>query len=554
MIALPAPIDSKAALAPAKVLSLSAQWKSASARTPNLARLQRQAVSAFEEGQLGKAERLCAAILEYVGDHFDTLHLLGYVHLQRGRNLEAIAALSKAVKANAASVDAASNLGLALHNAGRLDEAIAQYRSVLALSPRHPEILYNLGNAYLARDRIIDALASYDETLANNASHVGARVNRGNTLLRFNRPADALESYERALVLAPDHPQILTNRGHALRRLDRPQEALQSFAAAIDKSPDFPEAQFESALAHLTLGDFKPGWKAYEWRWKTNAFADKRRSFRQPQWLGSAELAGKTILLHAEQGFGDTIQIIRYAPLLARSGARVICEVQPELMSLLTPLQGIEIVAKGTSLPSFDLHCPLMSLPLAFGTELATIPAEVSYLAAPADRVTQWRDRLGEGRPRAGFVWSGSPAHKNDANRSIPLARFNELFANPPFACFSLQREMREADREALQRLPKLIDLGPELIDFSDTAAVISQLDVVVSVDTVVAHLAGALGKPAMILLPHAADFRWLRGRSDTPWYPAAKLLRQPAFGDWDSVIGGLAEEIAGLAGVSGGH
>ena len=528
---------------------MSAQWKSASARTPNLARLQRQAINAFEGRQFDKAERLCAAILEYVGDHFDTLHLLGYINLQRGRNLEAIAALSKAVKANAGSVDAASNLGLALHNTGRLDEAIAQYRNALALSPRHPEILYNLGNAYLARDRITDALASYEETLANNPAHVGARVNRGNTLLRFNRPADALESYEQALALAPDHPQILTNRGHALRRLDRPQEALQDFATVIEKSPDFPEAHFESALAHLTLGDFEPGWKAYEWRWKTNAFADKRRSFRQPQWLGDAPLAGKTILLHAEQGFGDTIQFIRYAPLLARSGARVICEVQGELVSLLSPLEGIEIVAGGGALPLFDLHCPLMSLPLAFSTELATIPAQVPYLAAPADRVMQWRDRIGagrpgEGRPRAGFVWSGSPAHKNDANRSIPLARFKELLANLPFACFSLQREMRDTDREALQGLPKLIDLGPELSDFADTAAVISLLDVVVSVDTAVVHLAGALGKPVVILLPHAADFRWLRDRSDTPWYPTAKLLRQPAFGDWSSVISSLASEL----------
>jgi tetratricopeptide (TPR) repeat protein len=562
MIALPALIDSKAALARdahREGVLLSAQWKSASARTPNLARLQRQALGAFQEGHLSKAERLCAAILEYVGEHFDTLHLLGYIHLQRGRNVEAVGFFTRAVKANGASVDAASNLGLALHNAGRLEEAIAQYRSALTLSPRHPEVLYNLGNAYLARDRITEALASYDETLANDPSHVGARVNRGNTLLRFNRPADALESYEQALALMPDHPQILTNRGHALRRLDRPREALENFAAAIAKSPDFPEAHFESALAHLTLGDFKSGWKAYEWRWKTNAFADKRRSFRQPQWLGHVPLAGMTVLLHAEQGFGDTIQFIRYAPLLAKSGARVICEVQPELTSMLTPLDGIEIVAKGSPLPQFDLHCPLMSLPLAFGTDVSTIPAQVPYLAAPADRVMRWRDRLnaerqGEGMPRAGFVWSGSPAHKNDANRSIPLERFSQLLANPPFACFSLQREMRKADREALQRLPKLIDLGPELLDFADTAAVISLLDVVISVDTAVAHLAGALGKPVLILLPHAADFRWLRERSDTPWYPAAKLLRQPAFGDWDSVISGLAGEIASLAGAGNGH
>jgi tetratricopeptide (TPR) repeat protein len=527
-----------------KGAGVSAQWKSASARTPNLARLQRQALNALEDRQFDKAERLCAAILEYCPDHFDTLHLLGYIHLQRGRHLEAIGIFTKALKANRASLDAASNLGLALHGAGRFDEAIAQYRNALTLSPRHPEILYNLANAYLTCDRIAEALASYDETLANNPSHVGARVNRGNTLLRFNRP----------LALAPDHPQILTNRGHALRRLDRPADALESFAAAIRRSPDFPEAHFEFALAHLTLGDFESGWKAYEWRWKTNAFAGKRRSFRQPQWHGNSPLAGKTILLHAEQGFGDTIQFIRYAPLLSKSGARVICEVQPELMSLLADIEGIEIVAKGNALPQFDLHCPLMSLPLGFGTELATIPSQVPYLAARATCVARWRDRLGEGGLRAGFVWSGSPAHKNDANRSIPLAQFGHLLASLPFTCFSLQREMREADREALQRQPNLVDLGPELSDFSDTAAVISLLDVVVSVDTAVAHLAGALGRPVVILLPHAADFRWLRGSSETPWYPTAKLLRQPAFGDWDSVISDLAEELNGRIGHKEGH
>jgi ADP-heptose:LPS heptosyltransferase len=186
----------------------------------------------------------------------------------------------------------------------------------------------------------------------------------------------------------------------------------------------------------------------------------------------------------------------------------------------------------------------LLSLPLAFGTQLATIPAPVRYLAAPAARARHWRDRLPQGNLRAGFVWSGSPSHKNDANRSIPLARLAALFERLPFACFSLQREWRDDDRGILQSLPNLRDIGPELGDFADTAAVISQLDVVVSVDTAVAHLAGALGKPVLILLPHAADFRWMRQRTDSPWYPTAKLLRQPAFGDWDSVIAGLAGEL----------
>jgi len=528
---------------------LSALWKSASAKIPNLSRLQRQALSSFEQGHLDKAERMCAAILEYRGDDFDALHLLGFIRLQRGRHIEAIGILTKAVKADAGSVDAMSNLGLALQNAGRFEEAVAQYRDALALAPRHSEILYNLGNAYLALDRIIEALASYDEALAVNPSHVGARVNRGNTLLRFNRPADALASYDGALALTPGHPQILTNRGHALRRLDRPHEALADLEAALTKAPEFPEAQFELALAHLTLGDFEAGWKAYEWRWKTGAFANKRRSFRQPLWLGDVSLMAKTILLHAEQGFGDTIQFIRYARLVADRGARVICEVQPELVSLLSQLEGVEITAKGEALPHFDLHCPLLSLPLAFRTELSTVPAEVPYLVAPAARLAYWRDRLPAGKQRAGFVWSGSSAHKNDANRSIPLARLAPFLESLPLACVSLQREMCDADRDTLRRLPNLSDPGPKLRDFSDTAAVISLLDVVVSVDTSVAHLAGAMGKPVVILLPHAADFRWLRASPDTPWYPTAKLVRQPAFGDWDSVIAGLAEELRGIIG-----
>ncbi len=301
-------------------------------------------------------------------------------------------------------------------------------------------------------------------------------------------------------------------------------------------------------MAQLTLGDFANGWKEYEWRWKTAAFADKRRSFSAPLWLGDVPVAGKTILLHAEQGFGDTIQFIRYAPLVAEFGARVICEVQPELRSLLSQFDSIEVVAKGDPLPRFDLHCPLLSLSLAFGTKADAIPARIPYLAAPAARIEHWRGRVPSGRPRAGFVWSGSAAHKNDANRSIALARFAALFEQSPFACFSLQREVREADRDVLRTMPGLVDLGSELHDFTETAAVISLLDVVVSVDTAVAHLAGALGKPVLMLLPYGSDFRWMRDRDDTPWYPTVKLLRQPALGDWDGVMACLRDELRRLS------
>ena len=519
---------------------MSSAWNDAAARRPNFARLQRQALAAFAQGQLDKAERLCAGILEHRHEDFDALQLLGLLKLQRRRPAEALGLLSKALKVNSSSAEAMSNLGLALHAAGRYEEAAANFRNALTLAPGHPEILHNLGNACLELGRLDEALANYDEVLAKNPVHAGTLVNQGNALLRLNRPIDAIASFDRALALMPGHPNILTNRGHALRRLDRPVEALADFKAALVKAPEFAEAHFESGMARLSLGDFG-GWKQYEWRWRTAAFAGRRRQFRAPLWLGDAPLRGQSVLLHAEQGFGDTIQFIRYAPLLAGRGAKVTCEVQPQLHALLSQLEGVEVIAEGEPLPRFDLHCPLLSLPLAFGTTADTVPSRMPYLVPAADHLAYWRDRLAGGGPRAGFVWSGSSFHNNDANRSIPLASLTAVFDHSPFSCFSLQTELRDADGEVLRAIPGLVHLGGELRDFADTAAVISLLDVVVSVDTAVAHLAGALGKPVVILLPFAADFRWMRHRGDSPWYPTAKLIRQPAFGDWVSVVSRLA-------------
>ena len=511
---------------------------------PNLSRLQRQAMSSLQQGDLTRAEKLCAGILEYRPEDFDALHMLGMVNFQRQRMVEALRFLAAALRVNAGSPEVMSNLGLALHAVARYDEAISYFRSALQLAPDHPEILYNLANAYLELGQVADALANYDAALAGTPGHVGAQVNRGNALLRLNDPASAIASYDAALTAMPGNPQILTNRGHALRRLDRPVEALANFNAAMTAAPEFAEAHFEAAMTRLTLGDFDAGWTEYEWRWKTGAFAGRRRSLPAPLWTGNEPVAGRTILLHAEQGFGDTIQFIRYAPLLTGRGASVICEVQPELLPLLSGLPDVRVVAAGEPLPAFDLHCPLLSLPRACRTQLATIPADVPYLAAPAERLAHWRDRLPQGRPRVGFVWSGAPSHKNDANRSIPLSRLARLFDNPPVACLSLQAELRDADRAILRGLPNLVHLGDELRDFADTAAIIALLDITVTVDTAVAHLAGALGKPTIILLPYAAEFRWMRDRGDTPWYPTAKLFRQPAFGDWDSVVARLHDAL----------
>jgi hypothetical protein len=264
-----------------------------------------------------------------------------------------------------------------------------------------------------------------------------------------------------------------------------------------------------------------------------------------PLWLGDQSLDGKTILLHAEQGFGDTLQFVRYAPLFAGRGVSVILEVQPELARLLAPLPGVAaVIARGKPLPRFDFHCPLLSLPLAFATELATIPAHIPYIA-PADQdVALWRERLPRRRPLIGLVWSGERTHDNDRNRSLCLETLLPLLRTLDVSFVSLQHEVRDADRALLQEQSAVVHIGDRLRDFADTAAAVSLLDAVISVDTAVAHLAGAMGKPLLLLLPFGADFRWLRERNDSPWYPTARLFRQPAFGDWASVIEALRREL----------
>ncbi len=275
-----------------------------------------------------------------------------------------------------------------------------------------------------------------------------------------------------------------------------------------------------------------------------------RRSFSAPQWFGAEPIRGKTILLHAEQGLGDTLQFVRYVSRVAAQGARVVLEVQPALKDLISGIEGpAEVIARGEDLPEFDIHCPLLSLPLAFGTRLDTIPADIPYLTVPPDRITAWSSHLERSAlHRVGLAWSGGRTHRNDHNRSIALTHLAPLFADPQIQFVSLQQELRDGDLEILQANPQIVHFGDELHDFADTAAVVSELDVVISVDTSVAHLAGALGKPVWILLPFAPDWRWLLDRKDSPWYPTARLFRQPKIADWDGVIECVRQELSVIA------
>jgi tetratricopeptide (TPR) repeat protein len=352
---------------------------------------------------------------------------------------------------------------------------------------------------------------------------------------------EALASYSLALQICPDHAPAHHARALALQYLQRFDEALVGYQRAQQIKPSYAEAHFGEGVCRLLAGDFKEGWPKYEWRWRLKDFAAARPLFAQPAWLGREDVRGKTVLLHAEQGLGDTLHFCRYAPVLVEMGARVVLRVQAPLQTLLGSLKGVsQVVSEWEPLPEFDFHCPLLSLPLALNTAvLSDIPAPSSYLWADPEQIQYWQEKLGKAhKPKVGLVWSGNSKYKNDRHRSLPFNELKALF-DLDLEFVSLQKEVKPSEMNALQASP-VLQVAEELQDFSDTAALVSLLDRVITVDTSVAHLAGALGKPVWILLPYAPDFRWLVGRNDSPWYPTAQLFRQPAFGDWSSVIADL--------------
>jgi len=515
----------------------------------NSSRLLRRAQSAHESGDLAKAERLYNALLRQHRGNFDALHGLGQIHYRRGRLDTALVLFQTALRSDGSRAEGFASLGLVFHCLARFNEALVSYDEGLSLDPGNAELLNRRGVALLELRRPFEALEAFARVLAGDTNHLDALGNYGNALIKLNRPEEALAAYDRALTLAPENAALLTNRAVALRRLDRPREALMSASRALVIKPGFAQARFVEAVARLTLGDFGAGWRGYEARWEVGLLASQRRNFAAPLWLGEesseVSLAGKTILLHAEQGSGDTIQFVRYAPLVGRCGPKkVILEVQRELVPLLSGIGVESVIARGAPLPDFDLHCPLLSLPLAFATNQATIPAEIPYLAPPDERIALWRDRLPKGRPLIGLTWSGDRFHDNDLNRSIDLATLAPMLDVSDIAFVSLQHDVRECDLQSLPKLPNLLCIETKFADFADTAAAISLMEAVISVDTAVAHLAGAMGKPLMLLLPFAADFRWLRERHDSPWYPTARLYRQPKFGDWQSVIDTLRQDL----------
>ncbi len=537
------------------------------------------AVAAMRDGRMADAERLCLAVIETDPGHFDALRMLAVVQSRLGRREEALRhydlalalrpdhaetlsnrgnvlkelgrfsdaldSYDRAIAAQPDFADAHYNRAILLKETGRPEEALLGYETVLMLRPEHAIALNNRGNVLTQLGRYAEAVASFDRAIRIKPDYAEAFHNRGNALHEFEDDAAAIESFDQAIAFRPDYAEAYNNRGIALKAKHRFDEALASHLKAQELVPDFTEAHWNEALLRLLAGDFTTGFAKYEWRWKRDFVTSPRRDFAQPQWDGLASLYGRRILLHAEQGLGDTVQFCRYVPLVAARGAHVIVEVPRSLHHLMTSLSGVsELVLAGEPLPTFDLHCPFMSLPLAFSTKLNTIPAEIPYLHPPADAVAAWEARLAEWkRPFIGLVWAGGPAHFNDRKRSIELAKLLPL-TDFDATFVSLQKDLRPGDEDLLRQRSDILEYGRSLNDLADAAALVSCLDLVIAVDTCLAHVAGALGKPVFILLPHTPDWRWLLDRDDSPWYPTARLFRQPQPRAWDEAIAEVASAL----------
>jgi tetratricopeptide (TPR) repeat protein len=467
---------------------------------------------------------------------------LGAVLFDRAAFEECERCYREALRLNPGFAEAHNNLGGLLIKLGRLDEAEVNLREACKLRPDFPEALNNLGDLLRLRGRPEEAEACCREALRLKPDYVPAQLILGNALRESGRFHEAESCYRSALDRNPIWPEALNNLGTLLYDLGRPGEAIQSLRTAVSQRPDYADAHFNLGITLLLAGQFDEGWREYEWRWRQETKKPHLRGFRQPLWDGG-DIGDRVLLLHAEQGLGDTLQFCRFAPAIA-AGRRVVLEVQRPLLPLLTGLPGIErIVARGDPLPPFDLHCPLLSLPRLLGTTLETIPREASYLRADPQRAAAWRERVGQlDGLRVGLVWAGNQTMSGDRRRSIALERFSELADLPGVSFVSLQK-----GPAASQSPPpglSLHDWTDDLHDFGETARLIEALDLVISVDTGVAHLAGALGRSVWLLNRFDRCWRWLLDRDDSPWYPTLRQFRQIQPGDWSRVLQDVRAEL----------
>jgi hypothetical protein len=437
---------------------------------------------------------------------------------------------------------------LSLHHAGKLADAEGLYKTLLSFFPQQVEILTTLGIVLLQQGRSEAGLQQLKKSLSINPNQPTALYNMAVELQKLTRLDEALACYNQTLKINPQDINALINRGNTLKDLKQYQAAIASFENALALQPNIPSAHWNKALTHILLGEYEQGWKDYEWGWQCGERGEPRK-YSQPTWLGQSPIAGKTILIHPEQGFGDLIQFSRYVPMLEKLGAKVILEAPVSLVELMQSLSPtLTVIKEGETLPAFDVVCPVMSLPFALKTSLETIPSSSPYLSVSDTKKQYWQAKIGKKtKPRIGVVWSGSMTNPIDNNqcarRNIPLAQLKPLF-DLPFEFYVLQKDIRPEDKPILDGLRQLHFHQDELKDFADTAALIQEMDVVISVCTSVAHLAGALGHKTWVLLPYSADYRWMLNEKDSPWYPSVALIRSEKIGDWAGVVQQITQQL----------
>jgi tetratricopeptide (TPR) repeat protein len=542
------------------------------------------AVALAEQGRLVEAEDAYRAVIAREPTYRGAWLNLGNVLADQNRHAEAAAAYQHALRRDPDDVGLLCNLGGTLYRQGLLEDAIVQYRRAVALAPDNVAALRLLGLVLHEARHLQEAAEIYRQTFARDAADHMVATNLGACLSDLGELDEAVASCEHALLLKPDHAPAYTNlgiiyekqqrvidavaahrcavqvdpsyaKGHAnlavaLRNLGALDEALAASARAVELDPEQPLAQYNHAHFLLMNGHFAEGFEAYRWRRKCKTLSDGDPVFSEPEWQGEP-LAGRTLLVFAEYGLGDALHFVRYLPMLAEKGGRIILQVQPALASLLRQLPDVTVMARGEKLPPFDLQVPLLSLPRLFGTTLENLPADVPYLHADPEKLSRWQAVLGrETRLKVGVVWAGNPKHKGDRQRSLSAEALLPRLVMPGVQLYSLQKEPRTEDADVLNALRHdVIDLALTLGDFNDTAAAVAALDLVIAVDTSVAHLAGALGRPVWMLTPYALDWRWLRDREDSPWYPTMRLFRQRAPREWDDPLMRLTAALAVKAG-----
>ena len=541
----------------AKQFDHAVEWISQAIRQePKAAYLTTLGNALQSQGRREEALKAFDKAVQLEPDNADLWNNLGNALAEVGRSAESILCFQHALKLNPGHWDAASQAARRLYWSERFEEALIHFNLCDELRPDHSATLQMRALARYGLDQFEEGLADIRRAHALDPGNADYCNNIGVFLRRLGREEEALPWFDKALELRPGFLAVINNKAFALANLHRFAEAFAAYQQMKVGDPGNAQADFDISSLHLLTGNFEAGWAGREARWKLPNLNIARFDFSQPMWRGKQPVDGKTILIHTDEGLGDSLQFVRYVPLVAALGARVILVVEDALCPLMSGLSGIWqcLPRSAGPLPAFDLYCPMASLPLAFATRLETIPSATPYLPAPAEpRLQAWEGRLGpHDKLRVGLVWSGNPKHKNDHNRSIPLRMLARVLdADATFV--GLQKDPRADDKAILLERPEIIDLTAQLTDFAETAALISCLDLVITVDTSAAHLAGALGCPTWILLPYLPDWRWLLDRNDSPWYPSARLFRQDETRDYGRVLDRVRDElramVAGFAG-----